>query len=81
MEHGHYQVTRSLILVPTRELSEQVFGHLKQLLAYCDKDVIVANVSSGSTSHLQRYVVKLDYFPIFIHDFYLEHCYRINLTL
>lgn len=53
-EHEHYQATRSLILVPTRELSEQVFGHLQSLLTYCDKDVIVSNVASGTASHLQR---------------------------
>lgn len=45
-----------MILVPTRELAEQIYGHLKGLLAYCDKEVIVSNVTSGTTSHLQRYV-------------------------
>lgn len=49
-------MTRALILVPTRELSEQVFTYLKGLLAYCDKEVNVSNVASGTASHLQRYV-------------------------
>lgn len=49
-------VTRGLILVPTRELAEQVYRHLKQLTAYCDEDVVIANAASGTTTHLQRYV-------------------------
>lgn len=48
------QLTRALILVPTRELAEQVSGHLRALLKYCEDDVSVANVSSGTTSHLQK---------------------------
>jgi len=47
------RATRALMLVPTRELSEQVSGLLKGLLAYCDKDVTFANVASGSNSHLK----------------------------
>ncbi len=53
-ENENYQITRSLILVPTRELSEQISLHLKCLLAYCDKEVIVLNAASGNTSQLQR---------------------------
>ncbi|KAI0796043.1 P-loop containing nucleoside triphosphate hydrolase protein [Abortiporus biennis] len=48
------QVTRALILVPTKELSEQVTTHLRGLLTYCDKEVSVCNVCSGTTNHLQR---------------------------
>ncbi|TFK74960.1 DEAD-domain-containing protein [Pluteus cervinus] len=48
------QATRGLILVPTRELAEQVSAYLKKLIAYCEQDVITANLSSGTTSHLQR---------------------------
>jgi superfamily II DNA/RNA helicase len=53
--------TRALILVPTRELSEQVTAYLRGLLAYCDKDVILANAASGTTTHLQRYVHDCNY--------------------
>ncbi|KAJ3520785.1 hypothetical protein NM688_g9113 [Phlebia brevispora] len=49
--------TRALILVPTRELSEQVSAHLKGLLKYCDPEIAVANVCSGNTNHLQRTVL------------------------
>ncbi|KAI0683968.1 P-loop containing nucleoside triphosphate hydrolase protein [Cytidiella melzeri] len=49
--------TQVLILVPTRELSEQVSAHLRGLLAYCDKEVTYANVSAGATNHLQRTVL------------------------
>ena len=50
-------MTRALILVPTRELAEQVSAHLKSLLTYCEDEVMVANVSSGTTTQLQRYVL------------------------
>ncbi|KAG5647838.1 hypothetical protein DXG03_007762 [Asterophora parasitica] len=48
------QATRTLILVPTRELSEQVSAYLRSLLAYCESDVSISNVSTGTTTHLQR---------------------------
>ncbi|KAI0369845.1 DEAD-domain-containing protein [Pilatotrama ljubarskyi] len=48
------QATRALILVPTRELAEQVSAHLRSLLKYCEDDVTVANVSGGTTAHLQK---------------------------
>ncbi|KAF5383720.1 hypothetical protein D9615_003581 [Tricholomella constricta] len=48
------QATRALILVPTRELSEQVSAYLRSLLAYCESDVAISNVSTGTTTHLQR---------------------------
>lgn len=49
-----YRVTRALILVPTRELSEQVHSCLRCLLAYCDKEVAISNVANGAASHIQR---------------------------
>ncbi|KAF8159583.1 P-loop containing nucleoside triphosphate hydrolase protein [Crassisporium funariophilum] len=52
------QATRALILVPTRELSEQVLAYLKGLVAYCDKDVVISNVASGTTMHLQRVLLS-----------------------
>ncbi|KAK7061978.1 ATP-dependent RNA helicase dbp9 [Favolaschia claudopus] len=48
------QATRALILVPTRELSEQVSAYLKGLLAYCEDEVAISNVAAGATTHLQR---------------------------
>ncbi|KAJ7895825.1 DEAD-domain-containing protein [Mycena leptocephala] len=48
------QTTRALILVPTRELSEQVSTYLRGLLAYCEDEVAISNVASGTTTHLQR---------------------------
>jgi superfamily II DNA/RNA helicase len=48
--------TRALILVPTRELAEQVTAFLRSVVRYCDKDVVAINVASGTTAHLQRYV-------------------------
>ncbi|EIN09662.1 ATP-dependent RNA helicase dbp9 [Punctularia strigosozonata HHB-11173 SS5] len=50
--------THALILVPTRELAEQVSSHLRALLAYCENEVIVSNVASGATSHLQKTLLE-----------------------
>ncbi|KAL1659484.1 P-loop containing nucleoside triphosphate hydrolase protein [Schizophyllum commune] len=50
--------TRALILVPTRELAEQVNGHLRKLLAYCEGEVSVINVASGNTAGLQRTLIS-----------------------
>ena len=55
--------TRALMLVPTRELSEQVTGYLHKLLVYCDKEISVANIASGATTHLQKCVVDYDNLP------------------
>ncbi|KAJ7509695.1 P-loop containing nucleoside triphosphate hydrolase protein [Mycena galericulata] len=51
---GASQATRALILVPTRELSEQVSTYLKGLLAYCEDEIVLSNLASGTTTHLQR---------------------------
>ncbi|CAK5283331.1 unnamed protein product [Mycena citricolor] len=48
------QATRALILVPTRELAEQVSVYLKSLVVYCENQVSISNVASGVTTHLQR---------------------------
>ena len=56
--------TRGLVLVPTRELSEQVTQHLKQLTAYMDQEITLANAASGTTAHLQRYL----HFHVLLHQ-------------
>ncbi|KAK2463624.1 hypothetical protein APHAL10511_004375 [Amanita phalloides] len=48
------QITRALILVPTKELCEQVSTYLRCLLVYCEKEILVSNIASGTASHLQR---------------------------
>ncbi|KAG2150290.1 DEAD-domain-containing protein [Suillus bovinus] len=52
-----YQVTRAVILIPTRELSEQVTACLQSLLTYCEKEIIVMNSATGSSTHLQRAIL------------------------
>ncbi|KAJ3804267.1 P-loop containing nucleoside triphosphate hydrolase protein [Lentinula aff. lateritia] len=47
------QATRCVILVPTRELSEQVSSYLKGLCKYCE-DIVVANAAGSTSPHLQR---------------------------
>ena len=54
MEDPSRQAIRALILVPTKELAEQVVRQLRGLLAYCEKEVAVANLASGTVGHLQR---------------------------
>ncbi|KAF7331357.1 hypothetical protein MKEN_00013400 [Mycena kentingensis (nom. inval.)] len=48
------QATRAVVLVSMRELVEQFSAHLKRLLAYCEGEVEVSSVASGTTTHLQR---------------------------
>lgn len=48
------QATRAVILVPTRELADQVTKYLKGLLAYCEKDVTAVNIAGGSSGHVQK---------------------------
>ena len=52
------RATRALVLVPTRELSEQVHNHLKSLTRYCEEEVRLANVCAGTSNNIQRYVVS-----------------------
>ncbi|KAI5984313.1 P-loop containing nucleoside triphosphate hydrolase protein [Pisolithus albus] len=49
-----YHTTRALILVPTRELSEQVLACLRSLTKYCDKEIALLNTASGFAAHLQH---------------------------
>jgi ATP-dependent RNA helicase DDX56/DBP9 len=48
------RATRALILVPTRELADQVSAHLRRLLAYCEKHVTLANLASTTVSQVQK---------------------------
>lgn len=52
------RATRALILVPTRELAEQVSAYLRTLLVYCEDEISVCNISSGTTSHFQRVLLS-----------------------
>lgn len=53
------QATRALILVPTRELADQVTQVCNGLVADCDGEVTIANVAGGASTQLQR-CVSLD---------------------
>lgn len=57
-----YQMTRAVILVPTRELAMQVQGFVKSLTTYCEEAITCVNVASGASS-VSRYVLKV--LPIF----------------
>ncbi|TPX67221.1 hypothetical protein SpCBS45565_g03926 [Spizellomyces sp. 'palustris'] len=41
---------RALILVPTRELAEQVSRHVKDLSVYCSKEVVAVNLATSDQS-------------------------------
>ncbi|ORX50201.1 hypothetical protein DM01DRAFT_1099331 [Hesseltinella vesiculosa] len=46
--------TKALILVPTRELAEQVTTHINRLLIYANQSVKVANIAGQLAPQLQR---------------------------
>ncbi|KAI7872806.1 P-loop containing nucleoside triphosphate hydrolase protein [Spinellus fusiger] len=48
---------KALILVPTRELAEQVTGHINKLLVYANQAVKVANLAGQVALQLQRPVL------------------------
>lgn len=48
---------RALILVPTKELAEQVARMAEKLKKYCDKAVKVVNVAQNVSEMVQRYVI------------------------
>ncbi|ORX68755.1 DEAD-domain-containing protein [Linderina pennispora] len=45
--------TRSLILVPTRELAEQVFKYIADLSKFCGKDITAVNIATNAALHIQ----------------------------
>ncbi|XP_055791954.1 probable ATP-dependent RNA helicase DDX56 [Salvelinus fontinalis] len=48
------QAVRALILVPTKELGQQVQAMIRQLTAYCARDVRVADISGKADLSAQR---------------------------
>ncbi|CAG8818016.1 7984_t:CDS:10, partial [Cetraspora pellucida] len=49
---------RSLILVPTRELAEQVTKHINSFLIYCSKEIKVVNIANTTPVQLQRPILS-----------------------
>ncbi|CAG8632741.1 2945_t:CDS:10, partial [Dentiscutata heterogama] len=49
---------RSLILVPTRELAEQVTKHINDFLTYCSKEIKVVNIANTTPVQLQRPILS-----------------------
>ncbi|KAJ2234493.1 ATP-dependent DNA/RNA helicase [Coemansia sp. RSA 1286] len=45
--------TRALILVPTRELAEQVTKYIASLTKYCGKEIAFVNIATNSPLHIQ----------------------------
>ncbi|CAH1757659.1 18234_t:CDS:10 [Entrophospora sp. SA101] len=50
--------TRALILVPTRELAEQITKHINDFLLYCSKEVRVINIANNTPLQLQRPILS-----------------------
>ncbi|XP_067340270.1 probable ATP-dependent RNA helicase DDX56 isoform X2 [Channa argus] len=53
------QDVRALILVPTKELGQQVQTMMRQLSAYCSRDVRVADISSKADLSAQSHLPKI----------------------
>ncbi|WFD35727.1 RNA helicase [Malassezia cuniculi] len=53
-----YAGTRALILVPTRELSEQATRQFLDILTYCRDEVQIANVARGISDAVQKLVLS-----------------------
>ncbi|KAJ2355087.1 ATP-dependent DNA/RNA helicase [Coemansia erecta] len=49
--------TRALILVPTRELAEQVTKHVVDLAKFCGKEIAAVNIATSSPLHMQAPVL------------------------
>lgn len=47
----------ALILVPTKELCDQTYRHMKALAEYCSQQVSIVAVSSTVDVSAQKYVV------------------------
>ncbi|KAG5455796.1 MAG: P-loop containing nucleoside triphosphate hydrolase protein, partial [Olpidium bornovanus] len=46
--------TRALILIPTKELAEQVTAHINSLATYCSKQIKVVNIAANVPVQLQQ---------------------------
>lgn len=56
----------AVVLVPTRELAEQVTQHARGFCAYCDKDIKVLNAAT-SDHRIERLMYVLPPFrPVYI---------------
>ena len=53
-----YAGTRALILVPTKELSEQIVRQLLEVLEFCRDEVSVANVARGVSTSVQKLLLS-----------------------
>ncbi|KAJ1666465.1 ATP-dependent DNA/RNA helicase [Coemansia sp. RSA 1813] len=47
------RLTRALVLVPTRELAEQVTKYFEDLSKFCGKDITTINIAKNSQLHIQ----------------------------
>lgn len=54
----NHQLTRALVLVPTRELAEQVFRHLSVVIEYLRDDVRLVNVAREASEKVQRLLLS-----------------------
>lgn len=56
LQNVREQAVRALILVPTKELGQQVQAMIRQLTVYCARDVRVADISGKADLSAQRSV-------------------------
>lgn len=55
---ANHQLTRALVLVPTRELAEQVFRHLSVVIEYVRDDIRLVNVAREASEKVQRLLLS-----------------------
>ncbi|KAJ1025072.1 hypothetical protein NDA18_004356 [Ustilago nuda] len=56
--HPNHQLTRALVLVPTRELAEQVLRHLSVIIEYVGDDIRLVNVARDASEKVQRLLLS-----------------------
>ncbi|KAJ1597052.1 hypothetical protein NDA14_004341 [Ustilago hordei] len=54
----NHQLTRALVLVPTRELAEQVLRHLSVIIEYVGDDIRLVNVARDASEKVQRLLLS-----------------------
>ncbi|KAJ9474091.1 ATP-dependent RNA helicase DBP9 [Pseudozyma hubeiensis] len=54
----NHQLTRALVLVPTRELAEQVFRHFSVVIEYVRDDIRLVNVARDASEKVQRLLLS-----------------------
>ncbi|XP_031555095.1 probable ATP-dependent RNA helicase DDX56 [Actinia tenebrosa] len=72
---------RALVLVPTKELSQQASRNLKELSCYCSREIRVADVAQGNLANTKPLLMNIPDIVIGTPSGILGHLQAKNLTL